>query len=114
MTEHTKENTEKIAALNDMFRQSQLTGKVELSVGIRSLDPNTREGILYGVKNYNAFAPQGDSQKERDFGAFECGEHNIFWLIDCYDEDGYVMFDNPTDIDRSNRVLRVMLVEEYH
>ncbi len=63
------ERTKKIAALNDMLRQSQLTGQIELSDGVKSLGRDMRERILSGVKNYNAFAPQNDAQAERNFGA---------------------------------------------
>ena len=107
------QSTEKIAALNDMLRQSQLTGQVVLFQGVQALNAGVRERILNGVKAYNAFAPQGDTQKERDFGAFECGDHDIFWVIDCYDENSYYLSDNPADLNRTNRVLRVMLTEEY-
>jgi len=112
MTNETQ-NIEKIAALNDMLRQSQLTGEIILSPGIQSLNSDRRERILNGVKTYNAFAPQGNTQKERDFGAFECGDHDIFWVIDCYDENSEYLSDEPDDLNRTNRVLRVMLVEEY-
>lgn len=112
MTNETQ-STEKIAALNDMLRQSQLTGQIALSPAIQLLSSDTREGILDGVKTYNAFAPQGDAQKERDFGAFECGDHDIFWVIDCYDENSEYLSDDPADLTRTNRVLRVMLTEEY-
>ena len=112
MTTDTQE-TEKIAALNDMLRQSQLTGQVELSAGVQTLNADMRQRILSGVKTYNAFAPQGDTQKERDFGAFECGDYDIFWVIDCYDENSHYLSDNPADLNRTNRVLRVMLVEEH-
>ncbi len=113
MTKEPQETTQKIAALTDMLRQSQLTGQIKLSVGIQSLNAENRECILHGVKTYNAFTPQGDAQKERDFGAFECGDHDIFWVIDCYDENSEYLSDNPADLTRTNRVLRVMLAEEY-
>ena len=112
MTNETQ-STKKIATLNDMLRQSQLTGQVVLSDGIQSLGLDMREHILSGVKTYNSFAPQGDAQKERDFGAFECGDHDIFWVIDCYDENSHYLSDDPADLNRTNRVLRVMLVDEY-
>lgn len=113
MTKDPQETTQKIAALNDMLRQSQLTGQIALSSGIAALNSDIRESILHGVKTYNAFAPQGDTQKERDFGAFECGDHDIFWIIDCYDENSEYLSDDPADLKRTNRVLRVMLAEEY-
>ncbi len=113
MTNETQESTQKIAALNDMLRQSQLTGQIVLSSGVQSLAADIRARILHGVKTYNAFAPQGDAQKDRDFGAFECGDYDIFWVIDCYDENSEYLSDDPADLNRTNRVLRVMLAEEY-
>ncbi len=107
------ERTEQIAVLNDMLRQSQLTGKIALSPAIEALAPGIRGRILDGVKTYNAFAPQNDAQAERDFGAFMCGDHDIFWKITCYDEHNHYLSDDVTDINRTTRVLRVMLVEEY-
>ena len=106
-------STEKIAALNDMLRQSQLTGQVELSAGVQALNADMREKILNGVKKYNAFAPQADAQRERDFGAFSCDERDIFWVIDCYDENDYYLCDGRADLNRAKRVLRVMLVDEH-
>jgi len=113
MTKYTQKSTQKTAALNDMLRQSQLTGQIVLSSGIQSLNSDTRERILHGVKTYKAFAPQGDAQKVRDFGAFECGDRDIFWVIDCYDENSEYLSDDPANLNRTNRVLRVMLAEEY-
>ncbi len=107
------ERTEQIAVLNDMLRQSQLTGDVAVSSGIRALCPEVQNRILQGVKTYKAFAPQGDAQAERDFGAFMCGDHDIFWKITCYDEHKYYLSDDAADINCTKRVLRVMLVEEH-
>ena len=113
MTNDTQECTEKIAALNDMLRQSQLTGQIVLSQGVQSLNKDLRQRILNGVKTYNAFAPQNDAHKERDFGAFSYEEHDIFWVIDCYDENSQYLSEDPADLNRTKRVLRIMLVDEY-
>ena len=74
---------------------------------------SNRLGETCGGKNYNRFAPQNDAQAERDFGAFTCGEHDIFWVIDCYDEHSEYLSDDPADMTRTTRVLRVMLADEY-
>ncbi len=99
--------------LNDLLRQTLLTGKVELSEGVQALPTSTQQKLLDGVKNFATFAPQDDNFKERDYGAFECGEHDIFWLIDYYDEDSHYLSDDPANLEKTNRVLRIMLVEEY-
>lgn len=104
--------TEKIAALNDKLRQTLLAGEIKLSDGIQALSQQKRIEILDGVENYNAFAPQGDNQKEKDFGAFSCGEHDIYWEIDCYDENGVWTSLDRDKPDKTNRHLKIMLMEE--
>lgn len=111
MTTNTQA-TDKISALNDMLRQSMLTGQVELSRGIQALSLEKQKQVLAGVKNYNSFAPQGDSQKEKDFGAFPCGDHDIFWVIDCHNGEGVFTCTDTDNPSKTNRILKIMLVDE--
>lgn len=106
-------NNEKIAKLNDMLRQTFLTGKVIITHGIQELTPELREQVLTKVRTYDGFCFDNNPHDERDFGAFEIGDQSYFWKIDYYDSDLNYHSPNSADLEVTRRVLTIMLAEEY-
>ena len=104
--------TDKIAALNDRLQQTFLAGRIELSEGILALPQDQRIEIIDKVEHYDSFAPQGVAQKEKDFGAYCCGEHDVFWEINCYDENGVWTCFNRDDPSKTDRILSIRLINE--
>ncbi len=72
-----------------------------------------RSRILQRVQTFDAFTPDNDPYYEHDFGSFEHAGKKVFWKIDCYDRDLKYGSPDPSDESVTERVLTVMLAEEY-
>lgn len=103
----------RIAQLNDAFRTTFLGGKVVITAGIQVLPEEIRQTVLAGVRSFSSFTKDNDPYGERDFGSFKCQGKLINWKIDYYDQDLAYMSENPADPNITNRVLTIMLAEEY-
>lgn len=104
----------KIAELNDLLRETFLTGRVVLTSGIAGLSDELREAVLTKVRTFDAFCADNDPQGEHDFGAFDLEQvGKVFWKIDYYDADYRYLSHDPTDPRVTRRVLTIMLAEEY-
>lgn len=110
MTPDTCELT-RIAFLNDNFRKSGIGGKLLITRGILALPDFA--AIIEKVRAFDAFTEDNDPYREHDFGAFEHSGRNIFWKIDYYDPSMEFGSEDPTDDEKTVRVLTIMLAEEY-
>ena len=102
-----------IKTLNDNFRKTFTGGQVLLTAGIDSMDAEDVANIMLIVQNFNDFTPDNDPYGEHDFGSFDYKGNKIFWKIDYYDLNNQYMSENPANPDITNRVLTIMLAEEY-
>ena len=110
----TDDNTAKIAELNDLCRKAMgIAGRAVQTAGISSLPPADQSTIREKVGTFNAFTPDNDPHKERDFGAFEHNGQRIFWKIDYYDTTTTKGSEDPSDPRQTVRVLTIMLASEY-
>ncbi len=105
--------TKRIRELNDAFRTSFSGGRVMLTVGVDSLPSDVKVMVLRSVATFSAFTPDNDPRGEHDFGSFEVGGRKLFWKIDYYDRALEFGSDDPTDPEKTTRVLTLMLAEEY-
>lgn len=114
-----EERTATIAALNDAFRTVAefpswpLGGRVLITSGINALAPRERQQIVAAVRDFSDFGEDNDPHGEHDFGAVEVAGHRCFWKIDYYDPTIEFGSDDPTDPEKTTRVLTIMLAEEY-
>ena len=77
---------------------------------IKTLNDNLRKSFIGGrVILTQANDPYG----EHDFGSFDYNGEKIYWKIDYYDKSYQYLSENPANPDITNRVLTVMLAEEY-
>lgn len=106
-------NQDKIAQLNDLLRQTFLTGRVVLTPGIQALPDETRERVLSMVRCFDGFDAGNNPHGERDFGAFKISSQSVFWKIDCYDTDLQYLSPDPANPQVTRRVLTIMLADEY-
>jgi hypothetical protein len=110
----TDETTAKIAELNDLCRKAMgIAGRAVQTAGISSLPPEDQSAIREKVETFDAFTPDNDPHKERDFGAFEHNGDRIFWKIDYYDTTMTKGSEDPSDPRQTVRVLTIMLASEY-
>lgn len=102
-----------IKTLNDTFRQTFTGGRVMLTAGINAKSQDDIAKILSEVRNFNHFTKDNDPYNEHDFGSFDYKGNKIFWQIDYYDLNNQYLSANPADPNITNRVLTIMLAEEY-
>lgn len=102
-----------IKTLNDNLRKHLIGGKVMLSHGICFKPTNEKAEILNQVRCFNNFTEDNDPYNEHDFGSFDYKGEKIFWKIDYYDKNYQYLSENPSNQEVTNRVMTVMLAEEY-
>jgi hypothetical protein len=105
--------TLRVRALNDRARATFTDCRVVLTRGVADLDPALVREVLRRVRAFDGFTPSNDPYGEHDFGAFTVAEHEIFWKIDYYDVDLVMRSTDPSDPTVTQRVLTIMLAEEY-
>ncbi len=103
----------KIRELNDNLRQNFSGGKVMVTRGVADLPLATRLKIIQKVQSFNNFNASNDSYGEHDFGAFDLEGVIYFWKIDYYDLNYEYLSIDPSDPTITNRVLTIMLADEY-
>jgi hypothetical protein len=112
MAKQTRE--QRIAALNDKFRKSLVTGgRTYMTAGVNRKGPEFVAKALIKVIAFDDFNPDNDPHGERDFGSFELDGEQLFWKIDYYDLKAEFGSEDPADPKKTLRVLTVMLAEEY-
>lgn len=102
-----------IKTLNDNFRKTFSGGRVAWTAGIDSMGLIDVVNIMEKVRHFNNFTKDNDPYGEHDFGSFDYKGQKIFWKIDYYDKDYQYLSENPANLDVTNRVLTVMLADEY-
>ena len=102
-----------IKTLNDNFRKTFIGGRVMLTSGIRAKTQDEIAEILEKVRSFDNFTTANDPYGEHDFGSFDYKGQKIFWKIDYYDLNYEYMSENPSDPTITNRVLTIMLADEY-
>lgn len=103
----------KIALLNDAFRKNFSGGKVMMTAGVDALPDMVKCGALHEVATFSGFNEDNDPYGEHDFGSFELCSRKFFWKIDYYDRDARSGSDDPSDPEKTTRVMTIMLAEEY-
>lgn len=108
-----KINVKKVAALNDDLRKTFTGGHVTITDGVDALSDEDREQLFNLVKNFDTFTEDNDPYGEHDFGAINFKGEVYFWKIDYYDLDYLCLSPDISDENVTNRVLTIMLAEEY-
>ena len=104
---------EQIRQLNDMLRTTLKGGKVVMTASVQSLHPDTVALALTKMRTFNDFTPDNNPYLENDFGSFELAGEKFFWKIDAYDRNMEFGSEDPSDPDKTTRVLTLMLAADY-
>jgi hypothetical protein len=105
--------TERIRELNDQLRQNFADGVAVMTPGVAALGPEVVERIVKTIAVFDDFCHANDPHEEHDFGAFEADGHRIFFKIDYYDMALACHSPDPADPAVTQRVITIMLAEEY-
>jgi hypothetical protein len=103
----------RIRVLNDNFRTTFVGGTVMLTLGVNELPIDVKAKAILMVKTYKEFTNDNDPYGEHDFGSFEVENQKFYWKIDYYDLEREFGSENPSDPDKTERVLTIMLAGEY-
>lgn len=102
-----------VRQLNDSFRQTLTGGTVLITAGVMALGPEAQAAILAAVQAFTAFTSENDPWNEHDMGALEVAGERIFWKIEYYDLTRAYLSREPADPSVTERVLTIMLADEY-
>lgn len=109
--------TSRIRTLNDAFRKSphdRSLGRTYTTDGVQAQGPDFVARALVAVAGFDAFDGDNDPWHEHDFGALDIDGVRVFWKIDYYDRnDPDLGSENPADQAVTERVMTLMLAEEY-
>jgi hypothetical protein len=105
--------TARIAALNDELRQHVAGGIAVMTPGVAALGQEAVDRIVKTVAAFDGFCPANDPYQEHDFGSFEAEGQTIFFKIDYYDKTLTHHSPDPSDPSVTERVITIMLAEEY-
>jgi hypothetical protein len=104
-----------IRKLNDDLRQniSRGRGHAVMTAGVADLGAEAVERIVKTIEVFDNFCHANDPHQEHDFGSFEADGHTIFFKIDYYDLTMSMHSPDPADPAVTERVITIMLAEEY-
>ena len=125
-----REQTARIARLNDLARRAMgIACTVVATVGFRSLSDTDQSCVRELIETFDAFTDDNDPHGERDFGCvYQLGDgrwtterprvrederERVFWKLDYYDRDLQFASDDAADPAITQRVLTIMLADEY-
>jgi Protein of unknown function (DUF3768) len=104
---------ERIRTLNDELRRNLINGHAVITAGIAALGPEAVARIFKTVAVYDNFCQANDPYGEHDFGSFKADGQVIFFKIDYYDKALTYHSPDPSDPAVTERVITIMLAEEY-
>jgi hypothetical protein len=110
---HETPRAERIGRLNDQLRKTGEGGQIMITRGVQALAGFDAEQLRSELAAFDGFDPFNDPHGERDFGALDLFGAELLWKIDYFTPDLMFGSDDPADPAATQRVLTVLLVEEY-
>ncbi len=104
---------ERIARLNDNLRKTGTGGLITITRAVTQLPGFDAFKLLVALAAFDSFDVDNDPHGERDFGDVEFAGHGLLWTIGYYDLDMRYASPDPADPAVTQRVLSVMLPEDY-
>ena len=102
----------RIAFLNDELRRTFARGKVVMTPGVAELPEERLAQVLERVRLFDAFSADNDPHGEHDFGSFDIAGVSYFFKIDYYSPDMQGGSEDPSDPEKTMRVLTIMRADE--
>lgn len=106
-------DAERIRTLNDELRRNLRGGKAVMTPGVAALGSEAIQRLVHTIAVFDDFCTASDPHGEHDFGAFDFDGVEIFFKIDYFDKDFQFHSPNPGDPTVTERVITLMLAEEY-
>jgi Protein of unknown function (DUF3768) len=110
-----KERSARIAALNDDLRKDPSRPRWMLTAGVNAEGLAFVAKAIAAVRAFDAFTKDNDPHHEHDFASVKVAGIDLFWKVDYYEKgsDYSVGAETPENSATTDRVLTIMLVDEY-
>ncbi len=116
----TQPSTAAIRELNDAVRTADTAigallanGQLVITRGVAACGWDFVDRAVAAVRHFSDFTPENDPYGEHDFGAFDLDGLRLNWKIDYFDRELRYGSDDPSDAEKTRRVLTILLAEEY-
>jgi hypothetical protein len=106
-------DAESIRTLNDQLRRNLQGGNAVMTPGIAAMGAEAVERLVKTIAIFDDFCTANDPHGEHDFGAFDFDGVEVFFKIDYFDKDFQFHSPDPGDLAVTERVITIMLAEEY-
>ena len=106
-------HTAAIRELNDAFRNTFSGGMILMTASVSALPDMVKANALLEVARFDRFTEDNDPHGEHDFGSFDLVGRKFFWKLDYYDATMEFGSEDPSDPEKTRRVLTLMLAEDY-
>jgi hypothetical protein len=103
----------RIRELNDQLRCKAIGGRIVITRGIQALDADDLRSVLLAVARFDDFSEDNDPWGEHDCATLTVDGHRLIFKIDYYDRDLAYHSPDASDPAVTERVMTVMLAEEY-
>lgn len=103
----------RVRALNDQLRRHLTGGRAVMTPGIAALGSEAVQRLVQTIAVFDDFCTANDPHDEHDFGAFNYEGVEVFFKIDYFDKDLNFHSPDPADPSVTERIITLMLAEEY-
>jgi hypothetical protein len=103
----------RIRELNDQLRCQAIGGRVVITRGIQALGADDLRAVLSAVARFDDFTEDNDPWGEHDCAILTVDGRRVLFKIDYFDHDLAYHSPDASDPVVTERVMTVMLAEEY-
>ena len=105
--------TGRIRALNDALRRCGRGGRIMITAGLEARGSEQIARVLAAVAAFDNFTDDNDPYREHDCALLRVDNLQVLFKIDYFDRDLTFHSPDPSDPAVTQRVLTIMLAEEY-
>lgn len=116
MTELALSNTrrgDRIRRINDYCRTTFTGCLIVTTAAFADLEADTKARVLNKVRKFNDFSEDNDPHHEHDMAFLDHDGERFFWKFDYYAPDMEHGSDDPSDQQKTRRVLTIGLASDY-
>jgi len=84
-----------------------------MTAAVDALPIDVKARVLQNVRSFKEFDAGNDPHGEHDFGSFKADGETFFFKIDYYAPDMQGGSDDPTNSEKTTRVLTIMFASDY-